>query len=503
MKCRIGFSSNKGPRDRNEDNGLAMQASIMGEEVVLLGVCDGMGGDANGERAATEVTTDLSGFLAYLSPSVFKESDLERAKQVLKPAIRKWSHDVVEELKQVAERDSLRGLTTTLVACLMWGNQLAVWWLGDSRAYRFRDGRLERLTMDHSKVEQTLGLAEDEALEHQERNKVSRFFRPLIQWSPDTRFFDWKDGDVLLLTSDGVSGSCRSWELEAFVAYWLAADITPELLCKQVLRYIRNNQQDNATIAIAMRGTPKPFAENIATVALPTFVRYGLKQAMVDLLTSYPKSSPEWQNRTTPLWRMSGRTILVGQQLSTTDTHGFEESRIVGKSEALDKTTPIGSLCLTCGCRVAPNQACPDHGQDNLWRGFYMEVVAPSGKITYHSLQKNKTLLVGNPDWPATDLELTGDEMVSMAHSLFTIDEQGIHLRDQDSDNGTWLRIRNVQLMEPGWLEEGITVLVGQHQLTVYTTDRPVREPQHGQQIIQLGPVAPIQEPLANEPENT
>jgi serine/threonine protein phosphatase PrpC len=474
MKSRIGFSTDRGPNDHNEDNGIAIQASMMGQDVVLLAVCDGMGGDANGARAAKEVTRVLSGFMAYLPPTLFQETNSDRVEEEMKGAILKWHETALSQLEEVQTRENLRGLTTTLVASFMWSNNLVVWWLGDSRAYRFRNGRLERLTEDHSKVEQTLCLPEEEALEHPERSKVSRFLRPGVPSQPDIRFYDWQEGDVTFTVSDGVSSSCRSWELESFIAYWLAADVSPATLCKQILKFVGRNVRDNATIAMAMRGMAKPFVNNMATLELPVFLRYGLKQHLVDRLVKYPATAEEWLARESPAWRQTSA--------SESQEYDIQDHRIVGTEPPLRNPEDPYSICLICGSLVDSN-TCPKHGMECTWRGLFVEVIAPSGEISYHPVQKD-AYIFGRPDGPNTDIVLDGDEMVSPDHVIFNINQPSdIQLHDLKSDNGVWLRVRDVRLTYVDWLQEGLSVRVGRHHLTFRTTDGLISEPKHEKQI--------------------
>ena len=355
----------------------------------------------------------------------------------------------------------MTGLTTTLIACFMWYDKLVVWWLGDSRAYRFRDGRLERLTTDHSKVEQMLGLPEEVALEHPEKSKMTRFLRPGIQWEPEIRFFDWQDGDVILVASDGVSDSCRSWELEAFMAYWLVTDINPKQLCEKILAYIENNVDDNATLAIAMRGSAKPFSDSVATIELPTLVKYGLKKELIDALSVHPSDSQEWLTRISAPWHN-----LLHESLDADKQAIFQ---LVNSQISLSENSN--------GDTSSP----------------FVEVADPSGRISRYPMKKSN-LIVGRPFLPNIDLPLVNDEMVSPNHVEFKIGQDyRVQIHDLNSDNGVWLRIRKVDIpMDWLWGEDGISVLVGRHQVTIRGTLRH-------QQVFSLIPEETM-EPM-NEPD--
>jgi protein phosphatase len=80
--------------------------------------------------------------------------------------------------------------------------------VGDSRAYRLRDGELLRLTDDHSLVDELLRqgrLTPEEAVEHPQRSVITRALGPEGAVDVDTRSYSARGGDVYLLCSDGLT----------------------------------------------------------------------------------------------------------------------------------------------------------------------------------------------------------------------------------------------------------------------------------------------------------
>ncbi|MCI0563661.1 MAG: serine/threonine-protein phosphatase, partial [Nitrososphaera sp.] len=336
-----------------------------------IGVCDGMGGRPNGDKAAAEVVKSLSKFLSLLDEEAYSQADAEMRNGCLRQAILKWYADAVTGLKEVKERENLKGLGTTVAAGIMFGETLAIWWLGDSRIYRFREGRLERLTSDHSKVEQILNLSEDDALEHAEKSILTKYLRPEGDWEPDIKFSDWRPGDVILAMSDGVWESSRTWELETFIAYLLAADTEPKKLCDDILEFSRSNIRDNATIAVAIRDIPKPFTNKVATLTIQSFRMHGLRQSWIEALTAYPSNYHDWKTRGNPPWRNALPHDPLGDS--------FEEYRLADHGRLGDDNPEIIKVCLTCGTLVEEESTCPQHGDESLWKGLYAEVVDSSG----------------------------------------------------------------------------------------------------------------------------
>ena len=100
------------------------------------------------------------------------------------------------------------GMGTTLTAAYVGRGQVSFAHVGDSRAYRLRDGRLERITEDHSLVEELLRqgrLTEEEAEEHPQRSIITRALGPEPEVEVDTVTVAAEDGDVYLLCSDGLT----------------------------------------------------------------------------------------------------------------------------------------------------------------------------------------------------------------------------------------------------------------------------------------------------------
>ncbi len=98
-------------------------------------------------------------------------------------------------------------MATTAVAMLIDDGSGTLAHIGDSRAYRLRDGQLERLTRDHSWVEEQISvgaLSETAARQHPWRNIVTRALSGSEDLEVDITEVSLKPGDRLLLCSDGV-----------------------------------------------------------------------------------------------------------------------------------------------------------------------------------------------------------------------------------------------------------------------------------------------------------
>jgi serine/threonine protein phosphatase PrpC len=176
-------------RATNEDSYL--------ERAPIFVIADGMGGAQAGEVASRLAITHFAEGLPG------EESD--GAEQRLARAV----HEANSEIHELSEADARRaGMGTTLTAAYVGRGHVAFAHVGDSRAYRLRGGELQRITEDHSLVEELLRqgrLTEEEAEEHPQRSIITRALGPEPAVEVDTFSVPAADGDVFLICSDGLT----------------------------------------------------------------------------------------------------------------------------------------------------------------------------------------------------------------------------------------------------------------------------------------------------------
>jgi protein phosphatase len=169
-------------RRRNED------AYVV--EPPLFAVADGMGGARAGEIASK------------IAASVLRDSSGEDAVvELIKEANRR--------VYEAATEDETRsGMGTTITAAIVGDDGVQIGHVGDSRAYRVRDGKLEQLTEDHSLVAELVRsgkLSPEEADVHPQRSVITRTVGTDPDVDVDTLEIDARPGDVFLLCSDGLT----------------------------------------------------------------------------------------------------------------------------------------------------------------------------------------------------------------------------------------------------------------------------------------------------------
>ncbi len=172
-------------------------------------VADGMGGYRAGEVASAmavkSIHEQLHGELRDLvRGQVDPESGYAHESLMLRDAVAR-ANEIVHRASTLEPQH--QGMGTTVVALLFHNDRVSIAHVGDSRAYRVRGGRLERLTRDHTLVQELVDRGRHTPQEAQacvNRNLLTRALG--IAASTDVDLTQWavEVGDVYLLCSDGL-----------------------------------------------------------------------------------------------------------------------------------------------------------------------------------------------------------------------------------------------------------------------------------------------------------
>nr|WP_125623282.1 PP2C family serine/threonine-protein phosphatase [Streptomyces sp. WAC 00631] len=233
LSLRFAAGSHKGMiREGNEDSGYAGPR--------LLAIADGMGGQAAGEVASSEVISTL----VQLDDDV-PGSDLLTS---LGTAVQRAN----DQLRVMVEEDpQLEGMGTTLTALLWTGRRLGLVHVGDSRAYLLRDGVLTQITQDHTWVQRLVDegrITEEEATTHPQRSLLMRALGSGDHAEPDLSIREVRAGDRYLICSDGLSGVVSHQTLEDTLAGYQGPHETVQELIQLALR---GGGPDNITCIVA------------------------------------------------------------------------------------------------------------------------------------------------------------------------------------------------------------------------------------------------------------
>jgi PPM family protein phosphatase len=162
----------------------------------LFVVADGMGGARAGEVASRIAVESFRGGLDATGSS--PEEVLAARALAANARIHELSRSDADHA----------GMGTTLTAVYVGEEEVAIAHVGDSRAYCLREGELQRLTDDHSLVDELIRegrLTPEEAEDHPQRSIITRALGPEAAVEIDTHSYRGRAGDVYLLCSDGLT----------------------------------------------------------------------------------------------------------------------------------------------------------------------------------------------------------------------------------------------------------------------------------------------------------
>lgn len=214
---------------------------------ILAIVADGMGGANAGEIAssiAIKVTKEcFEG--ANLSEAT---QSIDGMREVLFSTINKISTTICNHV--IKNPDTI-GMGTTIVMVWITKNFSLTAWCGDSRCYFFNEKEgLIRLSKDHSYVQSLIDkgeITEKVALTHEDNSVITRCLGDTDAISePESKEFDIKGNEMILLCSDGLCGYCLDKEIERLVY----KNFTDSVKCKEALLNLAYEKggQDNITI---------------------------------------------------------------------------------------------------------------------------------------------------------------------------------------------------------------------------------------------------------------
>lgn len=237
MISQYGYITHPGlVRQQNEDCLGFYQAG----DAVLLVLADGIGGHNAGE-VASRICIETLG-------DVFLGSKIGNPETVLRQGLLQANQNT---LRQSSEDSTLRGMGSTIVAAIVRGMECWYSHLGDSRLYLFRSAQLERLTRDHSVVQELLDhglITERQTVGHRMAHVITK-----AVGLPDTTTEDIQvrkirlpEGSGLLLCSDGLTDEVSDDEI-----FHLLEGHRPQQACDDLLELVlARGGHDNVSILI-------------------------------------------------------------------------------------------------------------------------------------------------------------------------------------------------------------------------------------------------------------
>jgi PPM family protein phosphatase len=217
-------------RDHNEDSFLVADLSRknaslkpevreheLGPKGSLLLVADGMGG-----AAAGEVASEMATKCVYEHMTEQWLNDEENTPQQfafrLREAVEFANAKIHEHSKQHSDR---RGMGTTTTAVGILGGYLYLTHVGDSRAYIIRNTKAAQMTKDQSLMQRLIDageLTEEEAERSERRNIILQALGPDPKIRVDLTHHEVREGDIVVVCSDGLSGLVKGEEIADVVS---------------------------------------------------------------------------------------------------------------------------------------------------------------------------------------------------------------------------------------------------------------------------------------------
>ncbi len=241
-------------REKNEDTCATL---TLKEGATLLLLADGMGGAAAGDVASRMFIDECRAL--FMERAGFLER--ENAVGLVQEAFRLGN----EAVHEYGRDKGLSGMGTTGVIALILENELFGGWIGDSRLYLHRQGRLTQLSRDHSRVQEMVDrgmISETEAFGHPMGHILSRAIGPYGEVESDIlEPLSLEKEDVILLSSDGLHDLVPDREIEETLNRHMADDrhiVDVETIWNDLLEQVfQMGARDNVSVVLYGHGSER------------------------------------------------------------------------------------------------------------------------------------------------------------------------------------------------------------------------------------------------------
>ncbi len=242
-------------RDHNED----AIGSI--PDIGLMVLADGMGGYNAGEVAsglAVQTVTELAmaGAGREEREDIDPHSGMLRQSIVLRDAVYR-ANKIIYQTAQ--SQTHCEGMGTTIVACMFYDNKISIAHVGDSRAYRLRNGVFEQITLDHSLLQELVDrgfYSEEEAQRSTNRNYVTRALGVEPTVEVEVNEYEVLPDDIYVLCSDGLPDMVEDEDIHLTISTFNASlDVVGQQLID-----LANNHGGRDNVSVMLAQVVEPFA---------------------------------------------------------------------------------------------------------------------------------------------------------------------------------------------------------------------------------------------------
>lgn len=220
----------------------------LGEKGLVLVVSDGMGGALAGDVASRMAVDSVREMLLGTEEEEACDPQLD-----LVECLKNATHYANLAIHQKSQEDSrCAGMGATFTGAAIRGDNLDLVQVGDSRGYVIRKDHIRLATKDQSLVQQLVDvgqISESEAETHMFRNVILQALGAQSEVAPVTGRIRLRQGDVLLLCSDGLSGKLRAEDIQQIV---VNSQDNLAKACDALIEEANNRGgEDNITVVLA------------------------------------------------------------------------------------------------------------------------------------------------------------------------------------------------------------------------------------------------------------
>ncbi|MCK5191194.1 MAG: serine/threonine-protein phosphatase, partial [Methylococcales bacterium] len=238
LKVDIGFYTDKGPKEENEDclGALVPEEPQLTHKGIALAIADGMSGSDAGKQASNCcVFSFLNDY--YSTPDSWS---VKHSVQKILSATNSWLYSQGQ-----VQYDSTKGMVSTLSTLILKSNTAHIFHIGDSRIYRLRKGNLELMTRDHRVIISA------------EKNYLNRAMGIEPRLEADYKSFPLELGDLFLMTTDGV----HDFVDEKIIKTSLKSDASLDAIAKNLVNLASKNDSDDNLSCQLLRIDQLPLAK--------------------------------------------------------------------------------------------------------------------------------------------------------------------------------------------------------------------------------------------------
>lgn len=336
-------------------------------------ICDGMGGEASGERASYEACMELAGVQDKLTKDF-----VSNRKQVCDAIL-----NANTRLCKIMQAEWNGRMGSTVISVLIQDDTLFYTNLGDSRIYLLRDGKLVQITKDHTEGQSMVDagvLAPEQLKNHPSRNKLNRhlgiFPEEMVLECPVYEDISLRSGDKLLLCSDGVFGVLDDETMASILSESTSAE---ERTLKLVDTAYTNGSKDNMTAMVIDIEKAAPVYLPIVCSAGAVCLAVLLFSAVKSIVGVKPGETASTPEPTSEVTALPTETVTeIPSEEPTVEPTEAVTAEPTDTPPPTDTPTPTNTSAPTQAVTEPPATAAPTHASVHTYNPTSAPTAVPT-----------------------------------------------------------------------------------------------------------------------------